>query len=472
EKAKDYWKRILDKLNPDNNKRSVEEVFYEDEDIKTELGRKLKERFEEILKKVKEAVEQGKGVKEEYLEKLKEIRGKLKDLKVELGEKAKELIERLKEKAKDYWKKILDKLNPDKDAVLFADEDIKTELGRKLKERFEEILKKVKEAVEQGKGVKEEYLEKLKEIRGKLKDLKVELGEKAKELIERLKEKAKDYWKKILDKLNPDKDAALFADDDIKTELGQKLKERFDEILEKIKEAIENGRTVKEENLEKLKEIREQLKDLKVDISNKAKELLKNLKEKAKDYWNKLLDKLRPEKADQVSEADFNIFEMFNKLKKYLKEKFDADQLKEKVESLFGKGSELAEQLVNLIKTKGDKGKKKILDWIDRVLGEKEEKRSISEVYEKIKNYFKDLGIDLKEKFTKFGEWVKEKYAKGLEKGKDRATNLKRIAKEVSCLVNWTHNYLRLTLEFSDRWFDTTKLTINNIFLSTRIGKK
>ncbi|GFU07661.1 uncharacterized protein NPIL_212201, partial [Nephila pilipes] len=159
----------------------------------------------------------------------------------------------------------------------------------------------------------------------------------------------------------------------------------------------------------------------------------KQLKEKAKDYWKKILDKLtgkETSEAERVYEADFNLVEIFNKLKKYLKEKFDADELKEKIEKLFGKGSEIAEQIINMLKNKGEKGKSRILEWIDRILGEKEQKRSIKEIYEKIKNYFKDLGIDLKEKFTKFGEWAKTQYEKGLEKSKDKLENVKRIAKE------------------------------------------
>ncbi|GFT49263.1 uncharacterized protein NPIL_598161 [Nephila pilipes] len=116
------------------------------------------------------------------------------------------------------------------DLALEADETSLEDLKVKLKERFQEILEKIKDAVENGKVVKGEYIEKLKEIREKLKDLKVDLGNKAKELIEKLKEKAKDYWKKILDKLNPDEKS--YADDDSLNELKNKLRERFD-ITEK-----------------------------------------------------------------------------------------------------------------------------------------------------------------------------------------------------------------------------------------------
>lgn len=80
--------------------------------------------------------------------------------------------------------------------------------------------------------------------------------------------------------------------------------------------------------------------------------------------------------------------------------------------------------------------KGKLLDFIDRILEEHEEKRSIKEVYEKIKNYFKDLQIELKEKFMKFGEWAKQKYEEGMEKGKSKLENVKRLAKEVSMIIS------------------------------------
>lgn len=79
--------------------------------------------------------------------------------------------------------------------------------------------------------------------------------------------------------------------------------------------------------------------------------------------------------------------------------------------------------------------KGKLLDFIDRLLEDQEEKRSIKDVYEKIKNYFKDLQIELKEKFVKFGEWAKTKYEEGMEKGKTKMENVKRLAKEVSIIV-------------------------------------
>ncbi|GBN88903.1 hypothetical protein AVEN_205781-1 [Araneus ventricosus] len=163
---------------------------------------------------------------------------------------------------------------------------------------------------------------------------------------------------------------------------------------------------------------------MKVEISDKIKSIFEDLRTK--------MGRNGPTSQDA---SISNIFDLFRRLKQLIKEKLDSEKLKEKVEELFGRGSEIAEQIVEMLRTKGEKAKQKILDWIDRILPDKEE-RSISEVYDKLREFFKDLQLDLKERFTKFGEWVKEQYEKGLEKGKTRAENIKKIAKEVKCCLN------------------------------------
>jgi len=304
---------------------------------------------------LKDALDKGKGIKEDYIVKLKEIHQKLKDIKVDLGDHAKEVLAKLKDKVKEYWQKILEKLKPEKEAF-YADDD---EEANKLREKFNEILQKIKDAFDNRESIKANIITELKKIRDQMREKSIDLGDKAKELIEKLKEKATGFWKLILDKISKnskrsveDYDLLFADDDDIKTELGKKLKERFDEIVEKLKDALENGKGVREDTLNRLKELKEKLAKLKIDLGGKFKEQFEKLKEKAKDYWQKILDRL-----------------------------------------------ELKEQ------------------------------RSISEVFERVKNFFKDLNIELKEKFTKFGEWVKSQYEKGLEKGKDKLDNIKKIAK-------------------------------------------
>lgn len=75
------------------------------------------------------------------------------------------------------------------------------------------------------------------------------------------------------------------------------------------------------------------------------------------------------------------------------------------------------------------------MDFIDRILGDEEEKRSVKDIYEKLKEYFEKLKIQLREKYIKFGEWAREKYEAGLEKGKDHVERLKKLAKEVNIVL-------------------------------------
>ena len=91
----------------------------------------------------------------------------------------------------------------------------------------------------------------------------------------------------------------------------------------------------------------------------------------------------------------------------------------------------MADSLLELLNKKGDKYKQKLLDLVDRYLGKDDEKRSLQEYWEKIKDYFKNLQIELKEKYMKFGEWVKNTFKDGLSKGKDKIQNIKDIAREV-----------------------------------------
>ncbi|GIY45505.1 hypothetical protein CEXT_667471 [Caerostris extrusa] len=92
------------------------------------------------------------------------------------------------------------------DDLSFATDDQTTvqEVKKQLKEHFKEFLQKIKDAIDQGKGIKDDVLDKAKEIRDKLKKIGEELDKKGKELLERILDHGKDYIKKILDRLGVD----------------------------------------------------------------------------------------------------------------------------------------------------------------------------------------------------------------------------------------------------------------------------
>ncbi|GFT76755.1 uncharacterized protein NPIL_501841, partial [Nephila pilipes] len=197
-----------------------------------------------------------------------------------------------------------------------------------------------------------------------------------------------------------------------KNEIVKHLREVLHKILERVKESIEQGKEVQEEIFDKVKQLRDRLKDLKEDLGEKGHELLEKIKEKAKEHLQNILEKLKIHKRatdDQVEEAlaELNIRDMLRKIKEHLKKNVDPELLKEKIEKIFGQGSELLDQLLQTLR---EKGKKKMMILIDALLGDDDDEdskrsaRGISDYWEKVKNYFKDLKIDLQEKYAKFGE--------------------------------------------------------------------
>ncbi|GFS32834.1 uncharacterized protein TNIN_26451 [Trichonephila inaurata madagascariensis] len=302
------------------------------------------------------------------------------------------------------------------------------EVKNKLKDRLDDFIKKVKDAIDQGKAVKGNFLEKMNELREKMKKLGIDFNEKSKNFFDKIGEQGRDFLKKILENLGIHKrdldehvDAILLAEGD--PDVIADLKAKFKDMVKRLKDAFESGKSIKDA-LEKLDIIRKKLKEYNIDLGDFGGEFLEQLKDRVKDYWKKLKEKLGAKRS-----ADIDVFGMFEQLKELIKEKFNPEKLKELIEKYFGKGSEVAEQLISILKEKGEKRKQRILDWLNKVLGEKEQ-RSVSEVYEKIRDYFKDLNIELRERFSRFGQWVKDKYEKGLEKSKDKLENVKRIAKE------------------------------------------
>ncbi|XP_055947899.1 uncharacterized protein LOC129981190 isoform X2 [Argiope bruennichi] len=342
---------------------------------------RLKEAFENVVNKMKEAFESGSGVRGDLMKKAEDIYEKLKNLKVEISDKIRSIFEDLKSKM-------------GRNSVQHG------KVADRLKEAFENIVNKIKERFDSGNGVSGDLMKKAEDIYEKLKNLKVEISEKIRSIFEDLKSKIGR---------NSVQHGKVF----------DRLKEAFENIVNRIKEKFDSGKGVDGGLMKKAEDIFEKLKNLRGGkISEKIKSIFEDLRSK--------MGRSGPTSLD----ADIsNIFDVFRRLKQLIKEKLDSEKLKEKVEELFGKGSEVAEQIIEMLKTKGEKAKQKILDWIDRILPDKEE-RSISEVYDKLREFFKDLQLDLKERFTKFGEWVKEQYEKGLEKGKTRAENIKKIAKE------------------------------------------
>ncbi|KAG8194763.1 hypothetical protein JTE90_026403 [Oedothorax gibbosus] len=235
-----------------------------------------------------------------------------------------------------------------------VDEDVETQ----LKDRFEYILEKIKEAIDDGKAVKEDLLTKLKEIKAKLKS---KVGDKAKALVHKIKESGRNYLRNFLKGLGLSKrdieersQAILDTEEKSLEEVQKELKERFDEVLNKIKDAIDQGKNVKEDMLKKMKDLRQKMKDMNLELGNKSKAILDKIKDKGRDFLKDILKKLGFKAdallAENQRSADIDIFGMI-------------DQLKDLA----------AEELINALKEKGEKRKQKILEWIERIFKENQE---------------------------------------------------------------------------------------------------
>ncbi|XP_054713349.1 uncharacterized protein LOC129222823 [Uloborus diversus] len=77
-------------------------------------------------------------------------------------------------------------------------------------------------------------------------------------------------------------------------------------------------------------------------------------------------------------------------------------------------------------------------NWIEpfeccgnRLSAHDQEKRMASKTFQKLRDYFRQFQIELKEKFSNFGKWVQTFAHKALEKGKSNIENIRAIAKEV-----------------------------------------
>ncbi|GBO13438.1 hypothetical protein AVEN_220724-1 [Araneus ventricosus] len=137
------------------------DYFSDDKPTLEEVKEKLREKFNNFLQKVRDALKGGKDIKDEILKKGKEIKEKFKLLKEQLDKDGKDFIEKLIDHGRDYLKQVFEKLGVnDKRAIDYHVEAImqaegKDDMIQKLKDRFQEVVKKVKDAIEQGKSLKD-----------------------------------------------------------------------------------------------------------------------------------------------------------------------------------------------------------------------------------------------------------------------------------------------------------------------------
>ncbi|XP_055947897.1 uncharacterized protein LOC129981189 [Argiope bruennichi] len=108
-------------------------------------------------------------------------------------------------------------------------------------------------------------------------------------------------------------------------------KEAFERIVNRMKNGFESGNGVRGDLMKKAVEIFEKLKNLKVEISDKIKSIFEDMKKKMGRNGPKLNDV-------RLS----NFFGQLERLKELINEELDYEKLIEKVQELFGRGSEVS----------------------------------------------------------------------------------------------------------------------------------
>lgn len=103
----------------------------------------------------------------------------------------------------------------------------------------------------------------------------------------------------------------------------------------------------------------------------------------------------------------------------------------------FNKLKEVAQKITNgeyreMLRNAAAKGKAAVQELLKSILNRSDrEKRSVNEVTDKVKDFFKDMGLNFRERYGQFAEWLKNAWGKALDSAKDKHAKLTEIAKEV-----------------------------------------
>jgi len=266
-----------------------------------------------------------------------------------------------------------------------------------------------------------------------------------------------------------EKNPAIYQlEDDVKSEIGNTLKDALDGVVSKIRDALEHGKTVAAELINKARDLVQKLKDLGLDAKERAKESLEVLREKAREFLNKLLEQFglggNKDKRNIITDVigtlinGLSLENILNLVKDKLLGGFGFDTIVGYIKSLFGENS-LATTFIDTLKEKGMDALKGLVNKLlsvfkgsdDEEPEEKEvrEKRGLKEIAEQIRDFFGNLGFNLKEKFAALGEWVKSIWEKGVVQAKEKIEQLKQIAQDVAAHASELKDeVLREALEF------------------------
>jgi len=234
---------------------------------------------------------------------------------------------------------------------------------------------------------------------------------------------------------------AMEASEDSKQALLAKLKEALDETMKKIRDHINDKETKAKDLLNKAHELAEQLKQLKAKLGDKAKEVINNYKEKISNLFEKIIDRIRggnrekrevsAELSDEVILDSLLLRPLLERVKAKIEEHFSVEALTRYVNQLFGKYSPVAQGLVEALHEYGVKGLLRVIDRLLEKNSSTRQTRAIGAIIQTVRDFFKNLGLNLQDRFADFAEWLSGVWGKGVDHAKDKVGKLREIAKEV-----------------------------------------
>ncbi|KAG8194759.1 hypothetical protein JTE90_026401 [Oedothorax gibbosus] len=416
------------------------------------LEARLRQRIEELLERIQKGVDEGKGVNKDLFNKAQDFYKKLQKLGVDVGEKIKQLIEDLRSKLggnspqfaldfKERLRQIRDRLKEHEfdeekiqkfvERVLGKSEvtkqllDILLTRGEKGKQRIIDFINRIlgEDQVASSPQFALDWKERLRQIRDRLKEHEFDenkikefvervLGksEVANQLLDMLKTGGEKGKQRIIDFIN-----RILGENQVAFSIPDKLKKRFEQMLENIQKSLEEGKVVSKDMWKKAEDTYVKLSNLGVEFSDKIKQLFEDLKSKfgQSSPQHAIISRIKERIQNLISKMHKDMEDGKGVRGDLMKKLTDA---LEKFRGLGGEMSQKFKDMLENLRSKFDKSSPV--------------QQSVKEVYEKVKKFFRDLNIELKEKFTKFGEYVKDQYHKGLDNTKSKVENVRDIARK------------------------------------------
>jgi uncharacterized coiled-coil DUF342 family protein len=234
------------------------------------------------------------------------------------------------------------------------------------------------------------------------------------------------------------------VDSDSKSQLAKALREALEDTISKIKEKIDDKHQKAQDLLAKANELVDKLKQLKANVGDKAKEMLAGYKEKVQGLFDKLIERIRGGNRDKrdVSEevilSQLNLSAMLEKVRAKLREKISVEKISQYVREMFGRFNPLAQEFIRTLHGKGQEALTRIVDNLLAVLKARET-RGIKEIAQKVRDFLSSLGVNAREKYADFAEWLNEVWNRGVDHAKDRVGRLREVAREVTSHAKEMH---------------------------------